>query len=144
MVDNQDSPNVALVKEYFLRVDTGEDVSPLFTEDFTFFYPKFGLTTGMQAFMEFATGLFTKVKSIGHPIATLNFIEQGDQLVAEGLFHGEMHSGAHWAPGETPAGRFCSVFGLRNGRIHRMHIYVDPDYAGSNAAGFLWGTDRKW
>ena len=144
MSEIQDSPNVALIKEYFRRVDLGEDAMPLFTNDFQFFYPKFGVTAGKEGFLEFVTGLFTMVKSISHPIETINFIEQGNQIVAEGLFHGETHSGTRWSPGTTPGGRFCSVFGILDGRIRRMHIYVDPDYGATNTAGFLWGRDRQW
>jgi ketosteroid isomerase-like protein len=37
--------------------------------------------------------------------------------------------------GKTPGRRFCNVFKFRDGRISRLHIYLDPDYTGEKNRG---------
>jgi hypothetical protein len=42
-------------------------------------------------------------------------------------------------------GHFCNVFEFRGDLISRVHIYLDPDYAGEDQPRFLWGLDgRTW
>lgn len=60
------------------------------------------------------------------------------------MTRGTVHNGFTWAGGSTPAGRFCNVFHFRDGKIHRVHIHLNPDYGGSDRDGFLWGTERTW
>jgi len=43
----------------------------------------------------------------------------------------------------TPGGRFCSVFEFRDGKISRMYIYLDPDYAGVDSDRFLWPNEGR-
>lgn len=144
MSETDDTPNVAVAKAYFRTVDAGGDPTPLFHEKLDFYYPKFGRTVGTAAFGEFVGGIMGTLQSIAHPIETMAFTEQGDTVVVEGLMRGQTATGERWQGGETPAGRFCSVFAIRDGRIQRMHIYVDPDYGSRNAEGFVWGRDRSW
>lgn len=40
--------------------------------------------------------------------------------------------------GVTQAGRFCDVFEIRDGKIQRLYIYLDPDYAGADIQGYSW------
>lgn len=137
--------HIDTVKEYYARSDRGApDLLDLFADDFTFYYPKFGIGQGREEFHEFASGLLSSAKTIVHPIESMRFVEQGTTVVVEGLFNGELHSGETWQGEETPTGRFCSVFDFKNGLISRMHIYVDPDYGSLNRAGFIWGVQRKW
>lgn len=139
------SSQIEAVREYYRRADAGaSNLLDLFTPDFSFYYPKYGLGCGPADFSEFARGLLSSARSIVHPPESLRFIEHGSTVVVEGLIDGQLHSGETWKGGHTPTGRFCSVFDFEDGLIRRMHIYVDPDYGSLNKAGFFWGVQRKW
>jgi hypothetical protein len=79
-----------------------------------------------------------------HDQDTLRFVESGAVVVVEGTTYGRDTAGTSWRGGETPGGRFCSVFEVHNGRITRHYIYADPDYPSRHQAGFLWGIARRW
>jgi ketosteroid isomerase-like protein len=62
-----------------------------------------------------------------------------DTFVCEGTSQGEHRDGPRMA--DEPAwgaGRWCDVFEVRDGRISRVFIYLDPDYAGRDAARYPW------
>jgi hypothetical protein len=82
-------------------------------------------------------------KSLEHDVATFSFFVQGNTVVVEGATRGqltEVAGGGAWT--ETEGGRFCSVFECGGGKITRMHIYLDPDYAGRDTARYPWLTDE--
>ena len=39
---------------------------------------------------------------------------------------------------EWAAGRWCDVFEIRDWKIQRVFIYLDPDYAGKDTARYPW------
>ena len=136
---------IETAKEYFRRVDAGsEALADLFTDDVEVYFPKFGVATGKAAFMELATGLFARVSRISHDVESLHCVANDNDVVAEGTSRGATKGGVSWAGGNTPGGRFCNVFHFREGKIDRVHIHLDPDYAGEDRAGFLWGSARRW
>ncbi len=143
---HQDSKNVTTVKSYFIRGDAGRpDLFDLFTDDFQFYFPKFGVGRGKADFTDLATKLLGTLKSISHDIDAMKFFEGRDFVVVEGTTEGEYGDGTRWSGGKTSGGRFCSVFEFRDdGLIKRMHIYLDPDYAGHDKERLLWGTNRAW
>ena len=53
--------------------------------------------------------------------------------MCEGTSHGE-HQDGPWRAGvpEWAAGRWCDVFEIRDWKIQRCFIYLDPDYAGKD------------
>jgi len=52
-----------------------------------------------------------------------------------------MRDGTAWpVPGRTD-GRFCDVVSFRGIETSHLHIYVDPDFTGQDAARFFWGTE---
>ena len=135
----------AAVLDYFERSDAGEFPVAMFTADFQFYVAKFGVGRGLEAFAEMAAK--AGVRLIRHDPAAMLLIEDGDHVVVEGLTEGVTAEGVHWRGGETPAGRFASVFHFNaDGLIDRMHIYVDPDFAGTHAEGFKWdrGAAQTW
>ncbi|WP_018440920.1 nuclear transport factor 2 family protein [Trinickia symbiotica] len=142
----KDSRNVATVKEYFVRGDAGcDDIFDLLSDDFKFYFPKFGLGSGKAEFKEFVTGLMSAVKSITHDIGGMKFFEGENIVVVEGVTRGVYHDGTSWSGGETPGGRFCSIYEFSgDGLIKRMHIYVDPDYTSRDKDRFLWLGNRQW
>jgi ketosteroid isomerase-like protein len=139
-----DSPNVAVVKEYFRRGDArSPDVLDLLTDDVEFYFPKYGIGRGKDEFAAFATVL-REWMYVLHDQSALVFHESGDHVLVEGTTYGEDRFGVKWRGGETPGGRFCAVYELRDGRIARNFIYADPDYSSRNTEGFHWGHDRRW
>jgi len=68
----------------------------------------------------------------------------GDVIVVEGTSHGE-HRDGPWRAGvpEWGAGRWCDVFEIRDFKIQRCFIYLDPDYAGRDTERYPWLTDRR-
>jgi ketosteroid isomerase-like protein len=141
-----DSP-VDVVRAYYARLDSGQaDLADLFDPDCLFYFPKFGIGRGMESFSELISGLLTRIKSLQHRQAQLLFIVDGHRVAVEGTTSGEMKDGKTWAGGDTPGGRFSSIFEVRAGLITRMFVYLDPDYAGEDENRFLWGpaAERKW
>jgi hypothetical protein len=58
-----------------------------------------------------------------HP-AYINWIIQGDFVVAEGSSEVALKTGEKWTDS-----KWCDVFEIRNGKIQRPCIYLDPEYA---------------
>lgn len=40
--------------------------------------------------------------------------------------------------GVTHAGRWCDVFEIPDGKIQRLFVYLDPDYADTDTARYPW------
>src|SRR5260370_32481998 len=124
------------IRKYFVDADSGHFPDELFTENFEFYFPKFGVGHGRQQLIELATR--SPVASISHRLDTLRLIVDGNCAAVEGTSEGVTKDGRPWDGGTTPGGRFCSVFIFNDQlKIERMFIYLDPDYAGSETSGFL-------
>lgn len=141
-----DEQRKAVVTAYFKAFDnggTGSDgrgVLDYFAEDAHFFFPKWGLAKGKQAIGQLFADLGGTMKSANHHFGSFNWIHSGGDLLAvEGTTHGE-HRDGHWRVGlpEWGAGRWCGVFEVRDGLIHRAFIYLDPDYAGKDTDRYPW------
>jgi hypothetical protein len=135
----------AAVLRYFRQSDVGQFPAELFTEDFTFFVPKFGVGHGLAEFGEMAASF--GVKAMKHNLDALVLVQEGPVVAVEGTTEGVTADDVAWKGGETPGGRFASVFHFNpQGLIERMSIYVDPDFAGRHAEGFKWsrGNAQRW
>jgi hypothetical protein len=135
-----------IVREFYIRMDAGrEDVFEMISEDFEFYFPKFGRGRGRAELEKCTSALRTTIRSLKHDLDSFQFIEGADTVALEGLSIGETVSGQRWSGGETSGGRFCCVFGFRGPLISRLYTYLDPDYGGEDAARFLWGREnRRW
>ncbi len=133
-------------REYFVRIDAGRpDLFDLFAVDFKFYFPKFGVGCGRAEFEILAGGLTSTFRSFAHDLQSFRYIEENHFVAVEGCTHGTTSGGTEWCGGETAGGRFSSIFEFRDGLIARMHIYLDPDYAGEDAKRFIWGrAGRQW
>jgi len=133
----QEEKKIAIAREYFLRADQGRmDVLDLFTQDTEFYFPKFGVGRGRDEFIELATS--TGVAKMMHRLDDLRLIVEGNYAVVEGTSAGTLNDGQTWSGGETPGGRFCSIFTFDDQlRIERMFIYLDPDYGGKDTPRFV-------
>jgi ketosteroid isomerase-like protein len=148
--ENKEIDRVAVAQEYFRLVDTdpgSPDTMALFTDDFEFFFPKFGIGTGKDAFRSFAQGMSGVLSSVEHNTQDFRYVSAGESVVVEGTTVGSAQDGLTWSGGHTPGGRFCSVFEINDaGLIRRMYIYLDPDYTSLDKDRFHWDElpNRQW
>jgi hypothetical protein len=146
IIDEADTVQKKTAREYFIRVDANRpDLFELFTADFQFYFPKYGIGHGRAEFEVLAGGLISTFRSFAHDLTSFHYTEDKNRVVVEGLTHGVTSGGTEWRGGETPGGRFSSIFEFSRVLIARMHIYLDPDYAGEDAERFHWGREgRQW
>jgi ketosteroid isomerase-like protein len=139
-----DEQRKAVALEYLKAFDNkgvtsaGESILDLFADDAQVFFPKWGLATGKQQIGQLFTDFAGRLRSIRHDYATFNWIMTGSDVFAvEGTSAGE-HVDGPWRAGVSHAGRWCDVFEVRDFRIQRCFIYLDPDYAGLDTARYPW------
>jgi len=141
-----DEQRKSVVIEYLKAFDkggvttTGGSVLDLFAEDALVYFPKWGLAHGKAEIGKWLSELGPTIKAITHHFSHFNFIFSGsDYVVCEGTSHGE-HRDGPWRAGvpEWAAGRWCDVFEIRDWKIQRCFIYLDPDYAGKDTARYPW------
>jgi ketosteroid isomerase-like protein len=137
-----DEQRKAIALEYLLRLDRGDDVIELFDDKARVHFPKWGVATGKEQIQCLFSDLSKIIKSITHHHAHLNVIVKDDMVVAEGTSDGVTTDGVAWRTGVTYAGLWCDVFEIRDFRIHRLHIYLDPDYWDADTARYPWLASR--
>jgi len=141
-----DEQRKSVVLEYLKAIDRGDPITgegsllDLFADDAQLYYPKWGLANGKAQIGKLLADVGGTVKAAQHHYADFNWVFSGsDTLVCEGTSHGE-HQAGLWRAGvpEWAAGRFCDVFEIRDFKIQRCFIYLDPDYAGKDTARYPW------
>ena len=118
----------------------GGSILDLFAEDAQVYFPKWGIAKGKAQIGQMFSDVGQTLKSITHHYSDFHWIFTGtDVLVCEGTSHGE-HRDGPWQAGdpEWGAGRWCDVFEIRDGKIQRVFIYLDPDYAGRDTDRYPW------
>jgi ketosteroid isomerase-like protein len=141
--ENNSNDPKAVALEYFTRLNEGGNILELFTEDATCFFPKHSYAAGIQQIIQLFMDVAPIFKKNNHDVTTFNYFIQGNTVVVEGASSGELSEaagGGAWT--ETDGGRFCNVFECGDGKISRLHIYLDPDYAGRDTARYPWLTDK--
>jgi ketosteroid isomerase-like protein len=133
-----DEQRKSVVLEYFRRIDRGEDIFDLFDEHAEVYVPKLGLVRGVEAIRELFAALGTQFIEISHHAEYLNIVVDGAHVAVEGMTSGTAADGTPWRAGASHAGRWCDVFEVRNFRIDRCFIYIDPDYAGADTERYPW------
>jgi ketosteroid isomerase-like protein len=128
----------AVALEYFRRLDAGEDMSDLFSENSQIYFPKWGVARGRSEIERMWSEVGVLYRSIRHFTEYLNFVIGEHVMFVEGLSDGVAGDGTVWAGGETHAGRWCDAMEIRDGRIERLYIYLDPDYAGADTERYPW------
>ena len=119
---------------------TGASILDLFADDAQVFFSKWGLANGKEAIGQCFTDVGGTLNAIRHDYASFNWIMTGtDTFACEGTSYGE-HQDGPWraAVPEWGAGRWCDVFEIRDWRIQRCFIYLDPDYAGADTDRYPW------
>jgi hypothetical protein len=137
---------IEFAKAYFEQVDHGRLPDELFTPDFEFYFPKYGVGRGFEEFRELAAGLASAGLKVTHHRDRLRYIARGLQVIVEGTTFGSDGAGNTWDGGETPGGRFSSVFDFtEDGFIERMYAYLDPDFASRDPHRLNWRRgDPRW
>ena len=124
--------------QYFKRLDAGQDFFDLFADDAYVYFPKHQPARGIDEVRQLFGDIVVLFKSIVHEIPYFNYITQGEQVVVEGTTHGMLSDGSEWRAGQGLGGRFVDVFEIRDGKIQRLFIYLDPDYADADRARYPW------
>jgi len=141
-----DEQRKSVAVEYLKAFDNGGVTSDggsildLFADDAQVYFPKWGLAKGRTEIGKLFADVGATLKSIEHHYSHFNWIFSGSDVVAcEGTSHGEHRDGT-WRAGvpEWGAGRWCDVFEIRDFKIQRVFIYLDPDYAGADVARYPW------
>ncbi|MGH8806798.1 MAG: nuclear transport factor 2 family protein [Noviherbaspirillum sp.] len=133
-----DEQRKAIALEYLKRIDRGENFFDLFDDHAVVYFPKWGVARGRKQYEKLFTELLSILRSIVHDNMYFNYVIQGDMVVVEGASAGVTAEGIEWRTGVTHAGRWCDVFEIRNFKIHRCFVYLDPDYAGDDTARYPW------
>ncbi|CAE6841568.1 nuclear transport factor 2 family protein [Paraburkholderia domus] len=133
-----DEQRKAIALEYFKRMDRGDNIFDLFDDNAEVYFPKWGIARGKREIERLFSDLMEILAEISHDISYANFIQQGDLVVVEATSSGKLKNGAAWRAGTTHAGRWCDVFEIRDFKIQRCHVYLDPDYAGADTARYPW------
>mgnify|MGYP001185101246 CR=1 FL=1 len=139
MTDEQ-RKHIAL--EYLKRLDRGEAFFDLLDDNAQVYFPKWGLANGRREYEQLFKDLGSILKAIRHDYAYFNYVQQGDLVVVEGTSAGTTAAGDDWRAGVTQAGRWCDVFEIRDFKIQRVFIYLDPDYAGADTGRYPWLKGR--
>lgn len=119
-----DEERKLIAEEYLKALDTGRDFFHLFAEDCEVFFPRLGTAVGIENVKKLFGELGAQVASFRHHHAYINWVIQGDMVVAEGSSDGSLKTGESWTDS-----KWCDVFEIRNGKIQRVYIYLDPEYS---------------
>jgi hypothetical protein len=138
-----DEQRKTIALEYLRRLDRGESFFDLFDDHAEVYFPKWGIATGRVTFEKLFADLGTIVAKFKHDLAYLNVIQQGDTVVVEGTSYGTTKSGVDWRAGITHAGRWVDVFEIRDFKIQRCFIYLDPDYEGADTQRYPWLANKQ-
>jgi hypothetical protein len=118
----------------------GGSILDLFADNAQVYFPKWGIASGKAQIGKLFGDVGGTLKSIQHHYDKFNWIfSGGDTIVCEGTSEGE-HRDGPWLAGNPQwgAGRWCDVFEIDNGKIQRVFIYLDPDYAGKDTSRYPW------
>ena len=147
MKDTSAGIRAGIVRDFYKASDAGVFRAELFVEDFEFIYPKFGLGHGVDEFRQMVAGIRAIRRRTVHHHDDFIVIESERRVVVEGGSEGVGQDGVAWCGGQTPGGRFCTVFTFNDADlIESMHVYLDPDVTGADHERFVTKdrSKRSW
>jgi ketosteroid isomerase-like protein len=133
-----DEQRKAIAFELMLRIDRGEDPLELFDKNARVCFPKWGVAQGHDQIKQLFTDLGSVIGSMSHHHAHFNVVVKDDLVVIEGTSNGVTTDGVEWRAGVTHAGLWCDVLEIRDFKIQRLYIYLDPDYWGRDTGRYPW------
>ena len=119
---------------------SGGSILDLFDDHAVVYFLKWGIANGKEEIARWVKEVGGTITSIAHRTWDFHYIMTGTDLFAvEGTTHG-VHQDGPWSVGdpEWSAGRWCDVFEVRDWKIQRCFIYLDPDYAGLDTTRYPW------
>lgn len=142
-----DAARKAVAESYLKALDAG-GVSPTtglglfdhFAEDAEVYFPKWGIARGKEQVIAMFSDIGATLKGIKHHYDGFTWYMNGTESFAvEGTSEGE-HRDGPWMADQPMwgAGRWCDCFTVRDGKIARLFIYLDPDYAGKDTGRYGW------
>jgi len=119
---------------------TGIGLFDHFADDGEVFFPKWGIARGKAEIIRMFTDVGGTLKGISHQYDTLIWYMTGtSRFAVEGTSSGEHRDGPWQADNPAwGAGRWCDCFDVADGKIRRLFIYLDPDYASRDTARYPW------
>lgn len=150
MTDSSEDARKAIATSYLKALDAG-GVSPTtglglfdhFADDAEVYFPKWGIARGKDEIIRMFSDIGGTLKGITHHYEDFTWYMTGtDRFAVEGMSHGEHRDGPWKAdkPG-WGAGRWCDCFEVADGKVRRLFIYLDPDYAGKDTQRYPWIRD---
>jgi len=141
MTEDRNQQRIAVVIDYFRKVDAGDpSIMDLLTDDIQMYFPKFGVGYGKADVGRAVQGMMSSLRKIEHDFDRMNILVSGDHVVVEGFEGGISANGTPWPVEGRSEGRYCNVFQFDGLKIKRLHIYVDPDFDSTHEERFLWPT----
>lgn len=137
----------AVAVSYLMSLDNG-GVSPKtgiglfdhFADDCEVYFPKWGIAKGKEQLVQMFTDVGGTLKAIKHDYDGFTWYMTGtEKFAVEGTSVGE-HRDGPWEADKPMwgAGRWCDCFEVSNGKIDRLFIYLDPDYASNDTKRYNW------
>jgi hypothetical protein len=128
----------ALALECFRRLDAREDLRELLDARASVHFPKWGIARGAEEIgrlFDDVRGLYPEFR---HHAEYANFVIGEHLVVVEGVSSGALSSGERWRAAGRLTGRWSAVLDLREGRIDRLFMYLDPDAAAQDTSRYAW------
>jgi ketosteroid isomerase-like protein len=133
-----DEERRAMAIDYLKRMDRGDGLLELFDDHAHVYFPKWGLARGRREFERLFGDLGSLFRTLVHDTEYYNYFVSGDTVVLEGTTRGKTRREIAWGPSSSYGGRGCAVMEIRNYKIQRLFIYLDPDYGGEDIARYPW------
>lgn len=137
----------AVAESYLRALDAG-GVSPTtglglfdhFADHAEVYFPKWGIANGKAQVVQMFTDIGGTLRGIRHHYDGFTWYMNGTpRFAVEGTSYGTHKDGPWQADHPTwGAGRWCDCFTVEGGKITRLFIYLDPDYAGKDTGRYPW------
>jgi hypothetical protein len=125
---------IGVAKAYFQAFCAAGHVEDQLSPEVEFFFPRFGLGQGAEAYAELARGLSSYWDRVDFDVDNFSYVAAGANIVVEGTMSGQLPGGASFR-----GHRFCAVLEIKGGAITRLYFYTDPDMAEQNAPPVTFG-----
>lgn len=124
---------IAVAKAYFGAFATAGDVEDQLHPELEFFFPRFGVAQGAEAYARLTRGLSGYWDQVDFDLDNFSYIAAGSSVVVEGTSSGKLPGGVTFR-----SHRFCAVLEIKHNLITRLYFYTDPDMASQQPALVTW------
>ncbi len=116
--------NVDIVKKYFREVSARNmgEVNTLFSPDIEVYFPQSGVLKGIDNLLKLNKSLAESIDQIEYDFNNFVYTISDNRIIVEGIESGTFTNNETFRNK-----RFCSVFEIKNGLIHRMYVYSNLD-----------------